>query len=540
MSSLCFGWQTVPERSAMRIPSGGEERGAALNQKLQSLKNLRIAGSAFLLLILQTKQVTGSMLEETITNWSLYKEQCLQNLSRSFPKTGIFCNRTFDQFICWPESYPGSVSEPCPWFLPWITSDSTAKAHRYCLENGSWMTLPNSTEIWRNHSECAELNHGLPKKEDERKLLNTLQLIYTVGYSFSLCSLSLAMAILLWLRKLHCTRNYIHMNLFVSFMLRALAVLIKDILLHSTYSKRPDDESGWISFFNVEISNGCKVAQVFMHYFVGANFFWLLVEGIYLHKLIVLAVLSEKNLLKQYILIGWVCPVLFVVPWIITKITSENEGCWGRNVNMWIWWIIRGPVSIAIIMNFYFFLKIMKMLLSKLQAQQMRFGDYKYRLARSTLVLIPLLGIHELVFIFLMDEHVEGLLRHIRLFLQLVISSFQGFLVAVLYCFTNGEVQAELKMRWRCWLMVNHSECGGCLLGKHFKQLGRRPKQRANSNSYLNSSSYYSDTRTSSVQLSVPPGSDLLGHKGIPLDPLPQATQPESSGGFLALGESQL
>uniref|UniRef100_A0A4W3GSE2 Glucagon like peptide 2 receptor n=1 Tax=Callorhinchus milii TaxID=7868 RepID=A0A4W3GSE2_CALMI len=109
--------------------------------------------------------------------------------------------------------------------------------------------------------------------------------------------------------------------------------------------------------------------------------------------------------------------------------------------------------------------------------------DYYYydltgRLARSTLVLIPLLGIHELVFIFLMDEHVEGLLRHIRLFLQLVISSFQGFLVAVLYCFTNGEVQAELKMRWRCWLMVNHSECGGCLLGKHFKQLGRRPKQR--------------------------------------------------------------
>lgn len=36
----------------------------------------------------------------------------------------VYCNASFDQFACWPESPPGNVSVPCPHYLPWIKEGS--------------------------------------------------------------------------------------------------------------------------------------------------------------------------------------------------------------------------------------------------------------------------------------------------------------------------------------------------------------------------------------------------------------------------------
>lgn len=42
-----------------------------------------------------------------------------------------------------------------------------------------------------------------------------------------------------------------------------------------------------------------------MQYCVVANYYWLLVEGVYLYTLLAFSVFSEQRLFKLYLSIGW-------------------------------------------------------------------------------------------------------------------------------------------------------------------------------------------------------------------------------------------
>lgn len=70
------------------------------------------------------------------------------------------------------------------------------------------------------------------------------------------------------------------------------------------------------------------------------------------------------------------------------------------------------------------------------------------RLAKSTLTLIPLLGIHEVVFAVLAEERTEGVLRYIILFFQLFFSSFQvrsGRYISFRYRYLHSEEFLSIK-----------------------------------------------------------------------------------------------
>ncbi|KAF6362163.1 secretin receptor [Rhinolophus ferrumequinum] len=368
------------------------------------------------------------------------RDQCLKDLAeertgdlgREQPAPG--CAGLWDNMSCWPSSALGQTVEvECPRFF-WMLTGRNGSMFRNCTQGGWSETFP------RPDLACGvNVNDSSTEANEKRhKYLLKLKVMYTVGYSSSLVMLLVALSILCGFRRLHCTRNYIHMHLFVSFILRALSIFIKDAVLFSS------DDGFQCDTHRV----GCKLVMVFFQYCILANYAWLLVEGLYLHTLLVISFFSERKCLQGCIAFGWGSPAIFVASWAITRHFVEDVGCWDINANASVWWVIRGPVILSILINFILFINILRILMRKLKTQETRGNEANHykRLAKSTLLLIPLFGVHYIVFAFSPDDAME-----IQLFFELALGSFQGLVVAVLYCFLNGEVQLEVQKKWRQW-----------------------------------------------------------------------------------------
>ncbi|KAM9656790.1 LOW QUALITY PROTEIN: parathyroid hormone/parathyroid hormone-related peptide receptor-like [Morphnus guianensis] len=288
-----------------------------------------------------------------------------------------------------------------------------------------------------------------------QEVFDRLHLMYTVGYSISLACLIVAVCILSYFKRLHCTRNYIHVHLFTSFICRAVSIFVKDMVLYSgtlaseTEKMREDDFKAEMGPSPGQRSHlvGCKVVVTLFLYFLATNHYWILVEGLYLHSLIFMAFLSNKNYLWVLIIIGWGLPAVFVSVWASVRASLADTQCWDLSAGN-MKWIYQVPILAAIVVNFFLFLNIVRVLASKLWETNTGKLDprQQYRqLLKSTLVLMPLFGVHYVVFMAMPYTEVSGVLWQIQMHYEMLFNSSQGFFVAFIYCFCNGEVQAEIK-----------------------------------------------------------------------------------------------
>nr|XP_020494950.1 parathyroid hormone/parathyroid hormone-related peptide receptor-like [Labrus bergylta] len=355
------------------------------------------------------------------------------------------CNPEWDGIICWPRSRAGQlISVLCPEYI--YDFNHRGRAYRQCESSGNWEQVPIINRTWANYTECTTYLTSNHRRQEE-KVFERLHLMYTVGYSISLASLLVAVFILCYFKRLHCTRNYIHINLFTSFICRAVSIFVKDAVL---YNISDDINADHDYTAQKPQMAGCKVAVTFFFYFLATNHYWILVEGLYLHSLIFMAFLSDKNYLWALTIIGWGVPAVFVSIWVSARASLADTQCWDISAGN-LKWIYQVPILAAIVVNFLLFVNIIRVLASKLWETNTGKLDPRQqygKLLKSTLVLMPLFGVHYMVFMALPYTEVTGLLWQVQMHYEMFFNSSQGFFVAFIYCFCNGEVQAEVKKAW--------------------------------------------------------------------------------------------
>ncbi|KAM9296505.1 parathyroid hormone/parathyroid hormone-related peptide receptor-like [Gastrophryne carolinensis] len=356
------------------------------------------------------------------------------------------CPPEWDGITCWPQAPSKQlVSVPCPEHI--YDFNHQGFAHRRCGSFGKWLQAPGLNRTWANYSECLSLvTPGL--RTQEKELFDRLRLIYTVGYSVSLGTLLIALCILCYFKRLHCTRNYIHIHLFTSFICRAGSIFLKDAVLYSREEK--EDLGGALAKATELQWAGCKVMVTLFLYFLATNHYWILVEGLYLHSLIFMAYLSDRSYFWALTIIGWGLPAVFVSVWASVRVSLADTHCWDLSAGH-MKWIYQTPILAATLVNFILFLNIVRVLASKLWETKTGKLDPRQqygKLLKSTLVLMPLFGVHYVVFMAIPYTEVMGLLWQIQMHYEMFFNSSQGFFVAIIYCFCNGEVQAEVHKFW--------------------------------------------------------------------------------------------
>ncbi|CAH8452401.1 unnamed protein product [Heterobilharzia americana] len=324
-----------------------------------------------------------------------------------------YCLTEFDSVSCWPPTKGGTVAKlSCPSHVPGVKV--TGFAYRACnLTNKLEDTNGQYMNVWKfdrsNYSDCVH-------KEDIMAIhLPIIQTSVFYGYAISMVLLLIATGIILRFRRLRCTRNNLHLNLFSAILLRCI--------LH--FIKHAGDGQGII----------CKVFTTLHVFTIEATYSWVLMEALYLHNSILVHVMHEsRTSFFVYASIGWTLPILVIIAWILLRLfVTTGDQCWDLDSGSGSPSRILLIVYPAIIMlfNLAFFINLLRVIFNKTQSQPMSEAKRLRTLLKSTSVLVLVFGLYHLILIPLnlmqitSQSHGPGLLEIIKLYYEQIMEAFQ-------------------------------------------------------------------------------------------------------------------
>ncbi|XP_022254242.1 calcitonin gene-related peptide type 1 receptor-like [Limulus polyphemus] len=340
------------------------------------------------------------------------------------------CPRTWDGWHCWSDTPGGKTARSvCPDHV-YFKSDPP-KCPRYaekvCWPNGTWF-VNNQNNEWTDYLKC-----GIVKDLQNR-------LYFQVAtFAVSIFLLLPALVIFSVYKQLQVHRITMHKHLFMALLLNGVFVItFTSVVLMEEVGNNQSllKQNGVI----------CKILLILKSYFRMTTYMWMLCEGFYLHKLIASAFAEQKNLLMFYI-IGWVFPVLPVSIYSVIRKTLADESCWAIPEETYEW-ILNTPNLLSLLLNLAFLCNIIRVLVTKLRAPHTNEPSQFRKTVRATLVLIPLFGLHFTLVIYRPAGGSCGWIEAYFYF-SYAMDGLQGCLVALIFCYLNGEVRHLLKRSYR-------------------------------------------------------------------------------------------
>ncbi|CAG9795266.1 unnamed protein product [Diatraea saccharalis] len=332
------------------------------------------------------------------------------------------CDATFDGWTCWHAAEAGATAqEVCSEFA---YSNVGPTCHHFsskrCFDNATW-------ELQTDYSTCSITPRLLRRYHFHIAML-----------AFSIASCLPAVIIFFFYKRLRMTRVALHRNLLIAIIVRNVLVIISRTELYIDEITNTGDTS--MSTHSI----ACRALSIAERVAGNAVFVCMLVEGIYLHRLIV-AVFRKKLNIKWLYAIGAVIAIIPVVAWATVMGIYNDHSCWVIYTVDHVQWILDGPRITILLINTILFVDVLRVLLTKIRNAE---NANQLSTAKTTLFLMPIFGCQFLLTAF-RPNTTNCVGEQVYFYIAYSVEGLQGFIVAMLYCYVNKEVRMLLKTTYR-------------------------------------------------------------------------------------------
>uniref|UniRef100_A0A914DK67 Uncharacterized protein n=2 Tax=Acrobeloides nanus TaxID=290746 RepID=A0A914DK67_9BILA len=392
-------------------------------------------------------------------------EQCLDALERNglstFPVVddgSLWCNATWDTVLCWPATPANSsISLQCP---PLKGLDPTKNITKFCHASGRWMGKSENDfskeHGWTNFTMCftEEVTKIMENLNNEtlvmaQAIARNARRVEFIGLGLSLLTLTLSILIFSSFRRLRVFRNQLHLQLMIAILMVVIIRLVLYIDLIFTDKLggvHANQEGRTINTMRIV----CEMMFFLLEYFKSVAFWWTFLEGFYLYNQLVLTVFNTEPKLKLYLLAGYGIPLLHTCLWlgiIFYKKAGKVERCLGSYYLEPEFWILDGPRMLQLVVNTFFVCNVVRVLYSKVRdSHNTSEIDKMKKSVKAVLMLIILLGLPNIMQTIPFSPNKENIMYFaIWTYCASFTYMYQGLIIAIIYCFTNREVQSVLK-----------------------------------------------------------------------------------------------